>query len=202
MHHDASIAFAFASRLSSHRRTLVLGRCFPPPPPWVTGQLSSLCTNEPRLRRCSGAKLSPKKIFPQKRVPDKWKAVHNQSCKLRRYTLTSWADAAPGPEPQLVDAPMLPALPLPPDFHDTTVSSAMCLWAEEVEISVDIARQAVSHVHANFAAELSQHPSADHICLPKPMHLLMVRAIGAVCDAPAGRTVRQLRSSSSQHSCR
>ena len=101
--------------------------------------------------------------------------------------VASAADAAPAPEPQLVDAPMLPALPLPlpPDFPDTTVSSAMCLWAEEVDISVDIARQAVVHVHANFATELSQHPSVDHICLPKPLQALMVRAIGAITgDAP------------------
>ena len=101
--------------------------------------------------------------------------------------VASAAHAAPAPEPQLVDAPMLPALPLPlpADFPDTTVSSAMCLWAEEVDIAIDIARQAVVHVHANFATELSQHPSADHICLPKPLQALMVRAIGAITgDAP------------------
>jgi len=37
----------------------------------------------------------------------------------------------------------------------------MCLWAEDVDIPVGIARQAILYVHANFASELSQHPSAD-----------------------------------------
>ena len=106
---------------------------------------------------------------------------------LTSATAAAATDAAPATEPQLVDAPMPPALPLPLplDFPDTAVSSAMCLWAEELEISIDIARQAVIHVHANFATELSQHPSANHICLPKPLQALMVRAIGAITgDAP------------------
>ena len=85
----------------------------------------------------------------------------------------------------------------------------MCLWAEEAEISIDTARQAALHVHANFATELSQHPSANHVWLSKPLHsfgtfaiwqrvenspvtqkkkalqALMVRAIGAIIgDAP------------------
>ena len=73
------------------------------------------------------------------------------------------ADPALAAEPLPGDTPMLPAVPLlvPPDFLDTAVSSAMCLWAEDVDIPVDIARQAILYVHANFAPELSQHPSAD-----------------------------------------
>ena len=54
---------------------------------------------------------------------------------------------------------MLPAVLLlvPPDLPHTAVSSAICLWAEDIDIPVDIARQAVPHVHANFVSELSQH---------------------------------------------
>jgi len=87
---------------------------------------------------------------------------------------------AAGPTP--ADTPMLPAVPLsvPPDFPDTAVSSAMYLWAEDVDIPVDIARQAVLYVHAKFASELSQHISADCTCLAKPLQELMVTAVRAV----------------------
>lgn len=87
---------------------------------------------------------------------------------------------AAGPTP--ADTPMLPAAPLSvtPDFPDTAVSSAMCLWAEDVDIPVDIARQAVLYVHAKFASELSQHPAADCTCLSKPLQELMVTAVRAV----------------------
>jgi len=87
---------------------------------------------------------------------------------------------AAGPTP--ADTPMLPAVPLsvPPDFPDTAVSSAMCSCAEDVDIPVDIARQAVLYVHAKFASELSQHPSADCTCLSKPLQELMVTAVRAV----------------------
>jgi len=80
------------------------------------------------------------------------------------------------------DTPMLPAVPLlvPPDFPDTAVSSATCLWAEDVDIPVDIARQAILYVHANFASELSQLPSADCTCLSKPRQELLVTAVRAV----------------------
>jgi hypothetical protein len=92
------------------------------------------------------------------------------------------ADPTLAAGPSLADTPMLPAVPLsvPPDFHDTAVSSAMCLWAEDVDIPVDIARQAVLYVHAKFASELSQHPSADCTCLSKPLQELMVTAVRAV----------------------
>ena len=84
------------------------------------------------------------------------------------------ADPALAAEPPPDDTPMLPAVPLlvPPDFPDTAVSSAMCLWAEDVDVPVDIARQAILYVHANFASELSQHPSADCTCLSKPLQAL------------------------------
>jgi len=92
------------------------------------------------------------------------------------------ADPTLAAGPTLADTPMLPAVPLsvPSDFPDTAVSSAMCLWAEDVDIPVDIARQAVLYVHAKFASELSQHPSADCTCLSKPLQELMVTAVRAV----------------------
>jgi len=88
-------------------------------------------------------------------------------------------------QPQLYlhsrQTPPLPlSLRLPPDVPDTAVSSAMCLWAEDVDVPVDIARQAILYVHANLASELSQHPSTDCTCLSKPLQALMVTAIRAV----------------------
>ena len=71
---------------------------------------------------------------------------------------------------------------MPPDFPDTAVSSATCLWAEYSDIPVDVARQAILYVHASFASELSQHLSADCTCLPKPLLELMVTAVRAVTD--------------------
>ena len=69
---------------------------------------------------------------------------------------------------------------VPPDFSDTALSSAMCLWTKDVDIPVDIARQAILCVQANTALELSQHPSADCACLSKPLQELMVTAVRAV----------------------
>ncbi|DBA89966.1 TPA: hypothetical protein ACH3X2_004386 [Trebouxia sp. C0005] len=91
-------------------------------------------------------------------------------------------DPALGSGPTPADTPMLPAAPMlvPPDLPDTAMSSAMCLWAEDVDIPVDIARQAVLHVHANFASEFSQHPSTDCTCSSKPLQELKVTAIRAV----------------------
>ena len=72
---------------------------------------------------------------------------------------------AAGPTP--ADTPMLPAMPLlvPPDFPDTAVSSAMCLWAEDVDNSVDIARQADLYVHANFCVR-AQPASLSALACP------------------------------------
>ena len=57
-----------------------------------------------------------------------------------------------------------------PEFPDTAVSSAMCLWAEYVDKPVDVARQAILYVHASFASELSQQTlSADSF---SRLHLL------------------------------
>ncbi len=73
------------------------------------------------------------------------------------------ADPALAAKPPPDDTPMLPAVPLlvPPDFPDTAVSSAMCLWAEDVDVPVDIARQAILYVHANL------HQSSANLPLPK-----------------------------------
>ncbi len=92
------------------------------------------------------------------------------------------ADPTLAAGPTLADIPKLPAVPLlvPPDFPDPAVSSAMCFWAENVDEPVDIARQAVLCLHAKFASELSQHPSADCTCLSKPLQELMVTAVRAV----------------------
>ena len=98
------------------------------------------------------------------------------------------ADPTLAAGPKAADTPLLPAVPLSvhPGFPDTAVSSAMCLWAEDVDIPADIARQAVLYVHAKFASELSQHPSADCTCLSKPLQELMVTAVRAVTgDAPS-----------------
>ena len=95
------------------------------------------------------------------------------------------ADPALAAGPTPADTPMLPAEPLlmPPDFPDPAVSSAMCLWAEDVDIPVAVARQAILYVHANFVSELSQHPSADCLCLSKPLQELVGTAVRAVTDA-------------------
>ncbi len=67
-----------------------------------------------------------------------------------------------------------------PDFPDTAAPLPCALWAEDVDIPVDIASQAVLYVHAKFASELSQHPSADITCLSKPLQDLMVTAVRAI----------------------
>ena len=105
---------------------------------------------------------------------------------------------AAGPTP--ADTPMLPAAPLSvtPDFPDTAVSSAMCLWAEDVDIPVDIARQAVLYVHAKFASELSPHPAADCTCLSKPLQELMVTAVKAVTGDASFHLLTQTRSQTAQ----
>ena len=77
------------------------------------------------------------------------------------------------------DTPMLPAMPLlvPPDFPDTAVSSAMCLWAEDVDNSVDIARQA-SMCMPTLRQSSASIPQCT--CLSKPLQKLVVTAVRAV----------------------
>ena len=68
----------------------------------------------------------------------------------------------------------------PQTFLTYQCPPAMYLWAEDVDISIDVARQAILYVHANFASELSQRPSADCTCLSEPLQALMVKAVRAV----------------------
>jgi len=88
---------------------------------------------------------------------------------------------AAGPPPA---APMLLAVPFlaTPDFPDIAVSTAMCLWAADIDTPVDVAKQANQYVHANFAPQLSHHPSAICTCLSRPLQKLMVTAVRAVTD--------------------
>ena len=67
-----------------------------------------------------------------------------------------------------------------PDFRDTAVSTAMCLWAADIDTPVDVAKQANQYVHANFAPQLSHYPSAICTCLSRPLQKLMVTAVRAV----------------------
>ncbi|KAL3136875.1 hypothetical protein ABBQ32_006487 [Trebouxia sp. C0010 RCD-2024] len=59
-------------------------------------------------------------------------------------------------------------------------ASAMLLWAEDVDIPLDTARQAVQHVHAQHMSLVTQHGTASHVALPEPLQSLMVEAIRAV----------------------
>ncbi|KAL3138217.1 hypothetical protein ABBQ32_006037 [Trebouxia sp. C0010 RCD-2024] len=59
-------------------------------------------------------------------------------------------------------------------------ASAMLLWAEDVDIPLDTARQAVQHVHAQHMSLVTQHGTASHVALPQPLQSLMVEAIRAV----------------------
>ncbi len=71
------------------------------------------------------------------------------------------------------------ALPasVPNDFPDGPVASAMLLWAEDADIPLDTARQAVQHVHAEHMAQVTQHGTASHVALSEPLQSLMVEAI-------------------------
>lgn len=84
--------------------------------------------------------------------------------------------------PQLEDANMPQALPasVSSGFPDGPVASAMLLWAEDVDVPLDTARQAVQHVHAQHMSLVTQHGTASHVALPEPLQSLMVEAIRAV----------------------
>ena len=73
---------------------------------------------------------------------------------------------------------------LPPSvsngFPDGPVASAMLLWAEDVDIPLDTARQAVQHVHAQHMAQVAQHGTASHVALSGPLQSLMVEAVRVV----------------------
>ena len=84
--------------------------------------------------------------------------------------------------PQCGDANMPQALPasLPDGFPDGPVASAMLLWAEDADIPLDTARQAVQCVHAQHMSQVTQHGTASHVALPEPLQSLMVEAIRVV----------------------
>ena len=87
---------------------------------------------------------------------------------------------APAPSQSIVDAAMPQATPppmpaLPEDFPDSPTVSAMLLWAEEHELPVLHARQAVLHLHHHNAHELAQHASSSHVSLPEPIQTLLIQ---------------------------
>ena len=53
----------------------------------------------------------------------------------------------------------------------------MLLWAEDSDVPLDTARQAVQRVHAKHSQQVSQHASASHVSLPEPLQALMVAAV-------------------------
>ena len=69
---------------------------------------------------------------------------------------------------------------VPADFPDGPVASAMLIWADDVDIPVDTARQAVRHVHAKHMAQVTQHGTASHVALAEPLQSLMIEAVRMV----------------------
>ena len=56
----------------------------------------------------------------------------------------------------------------------------MLLWAEDVDVPLDTARQAVQHVHDEHMAKVTQHGTASHVALAEPLQSLMIEAIKVV----------------------
>ena len=50
----------------------------------------------------------------------------------------------------------------------------MLLWAEDVDVPLDTARQAVQHVHDEHMAKVTQHGTASHVALAEPLQSLMI----------------------------
>jgi hypothetical protein len=69
---------------------------------------------------------------------------------------------------------------VPADFPDGPVASAMLIWADDADIPVDTARQAVRHVHAEHMAQVTQHGTASHVALAEPLQSLMIEAVRMV----------------------
>ena len=69
---------------------------------------------------------------------------------------------------------------VPADFPDGPVASAMLIWADEADVLVDTARQAVRHVHAEHMAQVTQYGTASHVALAEPLQSLMIEAIRLV----------------------
>ena len=54
------------------------------------------------------------------------------------------------------------------------------LWAEDVDVPLDTARQAVQHVHAQHMAQITHHGTASHVALADPLQSLMIEAVRVV----------------------
>ena len=76
--------------------------------------------------------------------------------------------------------PQASPAPVPMHFPDGAVASAMLLWAEDVDLPLDTARQAVQHVHAQHMAQITQFGTASHVALAEPLQSLMIEAIRMV----------------------
>ncbi|DBB01662.1 TPA: hypothetical protein ACH3X1_000295 [Trebouxia sp. C0004] len=76
------------------------------------------------------------------------------------------------PKPMLLE-PSRPAA-------DQAVASAMLLWAEDIDVPLNTARQSVQHVHAEHIAQITQHGTASHVALAEPLQSLMIEAIRVV----------------------
>ena len=76
-----------------------------------------------------------------------------------------------------------PLPPLPKDFPDNPTASAMFLWAEDHELSVLDAQQAVLHLHQHNAQELAQHASGSHVSLPEGSNGFRAVAMGTGCHS-------------------
>ena len=90
------------------------------------------------------------------------------------------ADTVPlASPPEFPDASMPQASPasVPQDFPDGATASAMLLWAEDSDVPLDTARQAVQRVHARHSQQVRQHASASHVSLPEPLQALMVAVV-------------------------
>ncbi|DBA85858.1 TPA: hypothetical protein ACH3X1_005406 [Trebouxia sp. C0004] len=87
---------------------------------------------------------------------------------------------APALEPKDADMPQASPAPVPLHFPDGAVASAMLLWAEDIDVPLDTARQAVQHVHAEHIAQITQHGTASHVALAEPLQSLMIEAIRVV----------------------
>ena len=95
-------------------------------------------------------------------------------------TSASASASAPATEPKDASMPQASPAPVPMHFPDGAVASAMLLWAEDVDVPLDTARQAVQHVHAQHMAQITQFGTASHVALAEPLQSLMIEAIRVV----------------------
>ena len=116
-------------------------------------QVSPLAVHAPETASASNDGVAPMQASAAQ--PDSDASALSQS-----MVDASMPQAAPPPLP-----------PLPKDFPDNPTTSAIFLWAEDHELSVLDAWQAVLHLHQHNAQELAQHASGSHVSLPEPKSL-------------------------------